>query len=75
MSREIVDAILRVEKWNDQFRQPNPNGKYPLCKPIVGGGLPHRCERCGEIAIYDRPCPSVPPEQRWGADYVPPTTA
>jgi hypothetical protein len=71
VSKEIVEAILRVEEWNDQFRKANPNGKYPVCKPITGGGLPLRCERCREIAIYDRPCPAVPPKERWGPDYTP----
>ena len=74
MSDKLTEAVLRVEKWNDQFRQANPNGKYPLCHPIVGDPS-SRCERCGGYAGYDRPCPAVPPEKRWGPDYVSPAAS
>lgn len=66
MIDEIVEGILRVEKWNEQFRKPNPNGKYPSCKSVVGSST---CERCGDYAGYNRPCPAARPDQRWGPDY------
>jgi hypothetical protein len=66
----IVAGIMAVEAQNDQFRQPNPNGRYPLCKPIVGDSA-SRCTRCGGYSGYHRPCPAVLPEQRWGSDYQP----
>lgn len=69
MSDAIISGILQAEDYNTQFRSVNPNGKYPLCAPIPGV-LPLRCERCGGIAIYDKPCPAVPKERRWGPDYV-----
>jgi hypothetical protein len=65
---EITEGLLRAENYNTQFRAVNPNGKYPLCAAIPGS-LPLRCERCGGVAIYDKPCPAVPREQRWGPDY------
>lgn len=67
--REMAAGLLRVEAFNDQFRRPNPNGRYPVCKPIVGDAA-GRCERCGGNARQHRPCPAVSPELRWGADFV-----
>ena len=72
--KEILEGLIRVEGWNDQFRQPNPNGRYPICKPIVGGNV---CQRCGwptnipSLADDRPPCPAVPPENRWGEDWNP----
>lgn len=63
---QIINGILRVEASND--RRPNPKGRYPVCSPVVGDPC-SRCERCGGYAGYHRPCPAVPPEQRWGEDY------
>ena len=69
MLDQIIESVLRVENWNDQFRQPNRNGKYPLCKPILGDRS-SRCERCGGQAGHDRPCFAVPRAERWGPDYA-----
>lgn len=44
----------------------NPKGRYPLCKPSVGGVA---CERCGLELRDQRPCPAVDPNERWGPDY------
>jgi hypothetical protein len=64
---EILAGILRVEKFNDQFRQSNPNGRYPTCKPRLRDI--DYCERCGNwIKGIIGPCPAVPHEQRWGED-------
>jgi hypothetical protein len=60
-----VEAMARVEEFNDQFRQPNPRGRYPLCKPVLFDAS--KCERCGGRP-GNHPCPAVPPEQRWGED-------
>jgi hypothetical protein len=60
-----IEGMARVEEFNDQYRQPNPNGKYPLCKPKLFNI--DYCERCGGwIKGVDGPCPAVPPEKRWG---------
>jgi hypothetical protein len=59
----IWEGIRRVEEYNEQFRQPNPKGSYPLCKPMVGNSS--YCERCGKIIETGIPCPAVPPDQRW----------
>lgn len=70
-TKAIIEGMARVEAYNNaEHRQPNPNGNYPLCKPRVGD-ISSRCERCGEYAGYDRPCPAIPREQRWGRDYHP----
>lgn len=68
----IIEGILAAESINNQHRQPNPNGKYPVCIPDVRQlpGYASICGRCGGIPAYDRPCPAVPPEQRWGEDYA-----
>lgn len=68
---EIVEGILAAESINDQQRQPNPNGKYPVCIPGIKQleGCASICARCGGFPAYDRPCPAVPPEERWGEDY------
>lgn len=69
-AREIIEGMRRVEEYNDQFRQPNPNGANPICKPKLFNI--EVCERCGNwIKGVLGACPAVPPEQRWGADYVP----
>ena len=68
--KAIIEGMARVEEFNDQFRQPNPRGKYPLCKPRLFDA--EYCERCGGwIKGVSVPCPAVPPEQRWGEDYGP----
>jgi hypothetical protein len=64
---ETIEGLMRVEEYNDQFRQPNPKGRYPLCKPKLFD-IEH-CERCGGwIKGIAGPCPAVPPENRWGED-------
>lgn len=66
----LMEMLLNVEAYNDQFRQPNPNGSYPICKPSLGS--PNHsiiCCRCGMPIVDNRPCPDIPPEQRWGEDY------
>lgn len=66
--KAAIEGMARVEEFNDQFRQPNPKGKYPICKPKLFD-VGH-CERCGSwIKGVNGPCPAVPPEQRWGEDY------
>ena len=63
----IVDGMRRVEEYNDQFRQPNPAGRYPSCLPGIGPILVKTCERCGlPIKRDNGPCSAVPPEGRWG---------
>lgn len=71
IEREIIEGMMRVEAFNDQFRQPNPKGRYPICKPKVGTN-PLACERCEEVIDYAKraPCAAVPPEKRWGEDWV-----
>lgn len=69
---EVVAGLMRVEEWNEHFRQPNPNGRYPICKNAVGT---HVCERCGwptniKFVQGRPPCPAVPPDQRWGEDWT-----
>lgn len=68
----ILDGLLAIERYNDQFRRLNPKGRFPICKPILGGNI---CERCGtpinipSLADNRPPCPAVLPEQRWGEDW------
>jgi hypothetical protein len=65
-----IEGMIRVEEYNDQFRQPNPNGRYPSCKPRLYDV--EYCERCGSwIKGVDGACPAVLSEQRWGEDFVP----
>lgn len=69
---EIIEGMLRVEAYNDQYRKPNPKGRYPICRP----GLRDKvkvCTRCGQIIDPEdrKPCAAVPPEERWGEDYTP----
>jgi hypothetical protein len=63
-----IEAMARVEEFNDQFRQPNPRGRYPVCKPIL-----YNAEYCAYCRNWIKgvlgPCPAVPPEQRWGETY------
>ena len=60
-----IEGMARVEEFNDQ---PNPKGKYPLCKPIL-----YNAEYCGYCRNWIKgvlgPCPAVPPDKRWGEDY------
>jgi hypothetical protein len=64
---EIINGILRVERFNDQFRQSNPNGKYPICKPKLYDV--EYCVRCDSwIKGVTGHCPSATPENRWGED-------
>lgn len=66
--RRITQGVLRVERWNDQFRQPNPAGAYPCCKPAI---WTLTCERCGgDVRAQRGPCPAVPRDQRWGPTHV-----
>lgn len=77
VTRLIIEGLLRVEAYNDQFRQPNVNGRYPICKSNLGPYTESNpgpvCERCGAPIpdTYDLvgPCPAVPVEQRWGEDW------
>lgn len=63
-TREIIEGLVRVEEYNEQFRQPNPNGGNPVCTPRLGKPLrlkadgsgyikpppkPVICERCGGV--------------------------
>lgn len=67
--RAAIEGMARVEQSNDQFRQPNPKGRYPACKPRLWDI--EYCERCGSwIKGVAGACPAVPPEQRWGEDYI-----
>lgn len=67
-ARAIIEGMARVEAFNDQFRQPNLKGRYPLCKPRLYDI--EYCERCSSwIKGVLGPCPAVPPEQRWGEDF------
>jgi hypothetical protein len=69
----LVKGLMNVEAWNDQFRQPNPKGKYPICEPSLGAN-PH-CIRCNWPILPNManrpPCPAVPEENRWGEDFKP----
>ena len=62
--QEIIKGMVRVEEYNAQFKQPNPNGRFPLCKPRLGKIVPFDvngnyvqpissepmiCERCGNV--------------------------
>lgn len=67
----IIGGLLAAERYNDQFRKPNRNGRYPVCEPRVGTTV---CERCQQdlstIPIAQRgPCPVVPRERRWGENW------
>ena len=63
--RAAIEGIARTEAFNDQLRRPNPNGRYPRCKPKLFDA--RVCERCnGTPGNY--PCPAVPPAGRWGED-------
>jgi len=64
--RAAIEGMARVEEFNDQFRQPNPKGRYPLCKPILNNA--GYCAYCRNAITGDYPCPAVPPSQRWGED-------
>jgi hypothetical protein len=69
MSTEaIIRGILNVAAANESQRYATPEGRYPCCKNSVGTWA---CERCGSDVreMFDKPCPSIPPEQRWDMRY------
>lgn len=58
---DILERILYAS--NDVDHYPDPDGKYPVCKPALRS---NKCERCGSpVDDVDGACPAVPPEQRW----------
>ena len=64
MSISMEDIIQKIlYAGNDVDRYPDPDGKYPVCKPALRS---NKCERCGNFMDdVDGACPAVPPEQRW----------
>lgn len=68
---QIIQGILNVER--STVRYSTPDGRYPVCKSIVGTRI---CERCGkdmpmmksfwmDNVVAAKACEGVPPEQRW----------
>lgn len=64
MSTSMKDILERIlYAGNDVDRYPDPDGKYPVCKPALRS---NKCERCGSpVDDVDGACLAVPPEQRW----------
>jgi hypothetical protein len=52
---QIVAGLLNVEACNEQFRQPNPNGRFPSCRPKVGPTAYY--QRIGDWGEIDQTSP------------------
>jgi hypothetical protein len=67
LERAAIEGMARVEEADAHLKQPNPKGRYPLCKPKLFNI--EVCERCENwIKGVSGPCPAVPPDKRWGED-------
>ncbi|TXH49964.1 MAG: hypothetical protein E6Q97_21300 [Desulfurellales bacterium] len=59
----IYGIIVSIQQDNCSAMEAKTDGRYPACKPVLGGTV---CMHCGrDVRGRFDACPSVQPEHRW----------
>lgn len=62
MTNQEKEKLIKGILNNVPTTKPNPEGKYPICKPKLWTNV---CERCGNIVGSGKACEAVPKNKRF----------